>query len=56
MFMLAALGLLEHGFLMLPSPDHALWGWALGHRHGAKPKPAVQVALATPGEPINEHP
>ncbi len=37
MFMLAALGLLEHGFLMLPSPDRALWGWALG-----RPKPAVQ--------------
>lgn len=27
---LSALGLLEHLFLMLPSPDRALWGWALG--------------------------
>ena len=45
MFMLAALGLLEHGFLMLPSPDRALWGWALG-----RPKPVVQAALAATGE------
>lgn len=45
LFGLAALGLLEHGFLMLPSPDRALWGWALG-----QPKPATQVALAATGE------
>lgn len=45
MFCLAALGLLEHGFLMLPSPDRALWGWALG-----QPKPETHVALAASGE------
>lgn len=45
MFCLAALGLLEHGFLMLPSPDRALWGWALG-----QPKPEAQIALAATGE------
>ena len=50
MFMLAALGLLEHGFLMLPSPDHALWGWALGSSEMRKSKPAVQVALAATGD------
>lgn len=44
MVCLAALGLLEHGFLMLPSPDRALWGWALG-----QPKPET-VALASTGE------
>lgn len=27
---LAALGLIEHLFLMTPAPDRALWGWALG--------------------------
>jgi putative photosynthetic complex assembly protein 2 len=27
---LAGLGLIEHLFLMMPSPDRALWGWALG--------------------------
>ncbi len=50
MFMLAALGLLEHGFLMLPSPDRALWGWALGRGDGGRPKPVAQVALAATGE------
>ena len=45
MFGLAALGLLEHGFLMLPSPDRALWGWALGPT-----KTTTQVALAATGE------
>lgn len=40
MFTLALLGIVEHGFLMLPSPDRALWGWALGP---TKPK---TVALA----------
>ncbi|AQR62918.1 hypothetical protein BZG35_15595 [Brevundimonas sp. LM2] len=50
MFMLAALGLLEHGFLMLPSPDRALWGWAL-----EQTKPAVPVARPTAAEPINDH-
>lgn len=50
MFMLAALGLLEHGFLMLPSPDRALWGWALGRGDMGQTKPAGQVALAATGE------
>lgn len=45
LFGLASLGLLEHGFLMLPSPDRALWGWALGQA-----KPATGVALAATGE------
>jgi len=27
---LSGLGLIEHAFLMTPSPDRALWGWALG--------------------------
>ena len=45
MFGLAALGVLEHGFLMLPSPDRALWGWALG-----PPKPSTRTALAATGE------
>ncbi len=48
MFGLAALGLLEHGFLMLPSPDRALWGWALGPSGLGEPKPAT--ALAATGE------
>ncbi|PZO41269.1 MAG: hypothetical protein DCE92_01005 [Alphaproteobacteria bacterium] len=30
MMALALLGLLEHAFLMMPSPDRTLWGWALG--------------------------
>jgi putative photosynthetic complex assembly protein 2 len=47
MLSLAALGLLEHSFLMLPAtrrrpaPESALWAWALGR--DAKP---TQVALA----------
>jgi putative photosynthetic complex assembly protein 2 len=50
MLSLAALGLLEHGFLMLPrahrrAPESALWAWALAP--DAKPNP---VALATSGE------
>jgi putative photosynthetic complex assembly protein 2 len=45
MFGLAALGLLEHGFLMMPSPDRALWGWALG-----PPKVPAKPALAATGE------
>jgi len=38
LFALAALGLVEHAFLTAPSPERALWGWALG-----RPKP---LALA----------
>jgi len=50
MLSLAVLGLLEHGFLMLPranrrAPESALWAWALAP--DAKPNP---VALATSGE------
>ena len=47
MFGLAALGLLEHGFLILYSPDQALWGWALGE----KQKPALQAVLEPLGKP-----
>ena len=32
LFAMAALGLLEHAFLTAPSPERALWGWALGRR------------------------
>lgn len=39
LFALAALGVLEHGFLMLPSPDRALWGWALGAPRKAPGRP-----------------
>lgn len=51
MLSLAALGLLEHGFLMLPktpsrrAPESALWAWALGPE--TKPN---HVALAASGE------
>jgi putative photosynthetic complex assembly protein 2 len=46
MLSLAALGLLEHGFLMLPasrrpSPESALWSWALGRN-----TKSTQVVLA----------
>jgi putative photosynthetic complex assembly protein 2 len=30
MLALTLLGLLEHAFLMMPSPDRTRWGWALG--------------------------
>ncbi len=32
LFTLVALGLIEHLFLLMPSPDRALWGWALGRK------------------------
>jgi hypothetical protein len=34
---LAGLGLIEHLFLMAPSPDRALWGWAL-ERDARRPR------------------
>jgi putative photosynthetic complex assembly protein 2 len=43
---LSLLGLIEHLFLMLTSPDRALWGWALDR----KPIPRAPV-LATTGDP-----
>lgn len=36
---LAALGLLEHWFMVLPLPDAALWRWALRVRGTVKPAP-----------------
>jgi putative photosynthetic complex assembly protein 2 len=39
---LAALGLIEHLFLLAPSPERALWGWALAER----PARAPVLALA----------
>jgi hypothetical protein len=47
LFGLAALGVIEHLFLMLPSPDRALWGWALG----APRKADTSLALAGAREP-----
>ena len=44
LFGLAALGVLEHAFLMTPSPDRALWGWALG------PARKTKTTLALAGE------
>lgn len=44
--MLSLLGLIEHLFLMMPSPDRALWGWALDRK--AIPRAPV---LATTGDP-----
>lgn len=37
---LAALGLVEHLFLAVPSPERLLWGWALGDRH-TRPAPVL---------------
>lgn len=47
MLALTLLGLLEHAFLMMPSPDRALWGWALGD-HDKQSR--ADVVLATAGE------
>jgi len=48
MLALTLLGLLEHGFLMMPSPDRALWGWALGHDHNKQSR--ADIILAAAGE------
>lgn len=48
MLALTLLGLLEHGFLMMPSPDRALWGWALGH--DTKKQSRADIILAAAGE------
>jgi putative photosynthetic complex assembly protein 2 len=37
---LAALGVIEHWFLVLPFQPEALWGWSLGSRTDTKPIPA----------------
>ena len=37
---LAALGVIEHWFLVLPFQPEALWGWSLGSRSNVKPSPA----------------
>lgn len=47
MLALTLLGLLEHGFLMMPSPDRALWGWALGDNNKQS---RADVVLAAAGE------
>jgi putative photosynthetic complex assembly protein 2 len=49
LFGLSALGLIEHLFLMLPSPDRALWGWALGAPRKAHAE--ARLALAGAREP-----
>lgn len=47
MLALTLLGLLEHAFLMTPSPDRALWGWALG---GTDKQSRADIVLAAAGE------
>jgi putative photosynthetic complex assembly protein 2 len=38
LFALGALALVEHGFMILPLPDAALWRWAMRDQGGAAPK------------------
>ncbi len=45
---LTLLGLLEHAFLMMPSPDRALWGWALGDDDNKQSR--ADIVLAAAGE------
>ena len=44
---LTLLGLLEHAFLMMPSPDRTLWGWALGDDDKQS---RADIVLAAAGE------
>ena len=47
MLALTLLGLLEHAFLMMPSPDRTLWGWALGDDDKQS---RADIVLAAAGE------
>ncbi|MBB5746075.1 putative photosynthetic complex assembly protein PuhE [Brevundimonas variabilis] len=47
MLALTLLGLLEHAFLMTPSPDRTLWGWALGDDNKQS---RADIVLAAAGE------
>ena len=47
MLALTLLGLLEHAFLMMPSPDRTLWGWALGNDDKQS---RADIVLAAAGE------
>jgi putative photosynthetic complex assembly protein 2 len=48
---LSALGLLEHWLMVLPVPETALWGWALGGRDHHR-RPLGPAALLPSTEPV----
>jgi putative photosynthetic complex assembly protein 2 len=44
LFALGALALVEHGFMIIPLPDAALWRWAMREQEKAAPKRALPEA------------
>jgi putative photosynthetic complex assembly protein 2 len=47
LFALGALALVEHGFMILPLPDAALWRWAMreqGKTTPPRPRPKASIA------------
>jgi ABC-type nickel/cobalt efflux system permease component RcnA len=55
LFMMMALAILEHWFLILPLPSETLWNWSLGSRKAADLPVAASLRPARPQAARDDH-